>query len=83
MLSATKELKNIPISISLLHEQEYNNLCLMLKMAEKPNKRRAFSERNTDKTAKSVKSKHTCSPKLSSNAAPLTQDCPLSSFMLI
>jgi hypothetical protein len=79
MLSTTKELKNIPMSISLLHEQEYNNLCLMLKMAEKPNKRRAFSERNTDKPNKI---KQTRSPKLT-YTKPLTgQNESLSSFTL-
>jgi hypothetical protein len=81
MLSTTKELKNIPISISLLHEQEYNNLCLMLKMTEKPNKRRAFSERNKDKSGKV---KQTCSPKLSYTKETSTdQNSSLSSFMLI
>jgi hypothetical protein len=34
-----KELKNIPISLSLLHEQEYNNLCSLVK------RRRASSEK--------------------------------------
>lgn len=43
-------LKNIPISISILHEQEYNNLCLILKTTKgKVKKRRAFSERSSDK----------------------------------
>jgi hypothetical protein len=46
MLSA-RERKNIPISTSILHEQEYNNLCLMLKT---PRKRRAFSDRSGDKS---------------------------------
>lgn len=72
MLATSKELKNIPISISLLHEQEYNNLCLMLKMVEKPNKRRAFSERNTDKPTKMKQSrspKLTCTKPLSSPTA--------------
>jgi hypothetical protein len=45
MLSISKELKNIPVSISILHEQEYN-LCLLLKINKtKPKKRRAFSEK--------------------------------------
>jgi hypothetical protein len=79
MLSTSKELKNIPISISLLHEQEYNNLCLMLKMAEKPNRRRAFSERNTDKPNKVKQSR---SPKLTSTK-PFTDQSSLSSFSLI
>ena len=49
MPSSSKELKNIPISISILHEQEYNNLCLILKPV-KGKKRRAFSERSSDKS---------------------------------
>ena len=49
MPSSTKELKNIPVSISILHEQEYNNLCLILKPI-KGKKRRAFSERSSDKS---------------------------------
>jgi hypothetical protein len=40
-------LKNIPIAISILHEQEYNNVCLMFKtIHNKDKKRRAFSEKN-------------------------------------
>jgi hypothetical protein len=50
MPSSSKELKNIPVSISILHEQEYNNLCLILKPIKgKVKKRRAFSERSSDK----------------------------------
>ena len=38
--------KNIPISISLLHEQEYRNLYLLMKgLKRSPKSRRAFSER--------------------------------------
>ncbi len=51
MPSSSKELKNIPVSISLLHEQEYYNLCLILKTNKsKVKKRRAFSERSSDKS---------------------------------
>lgn len=39
--------KNIPVSISILHEQEYNNVYLKLKMAKK---RRAFSDRSGDRS---------------------------------
>jgi hypothetical protein len=50
MLSSSKELKNIPVSISILHEQEYDNLCLLLKLLKsKAGKRRAFSERSNEK----------------------------------
>lgn len=48
MPSSSKELKNIPVSISILHEQEYDNICLMIKlMKNKAGKRRAFSERSS------------------------------------
>lgn len=53
--SSTKEQKNIPISISLLHEQEYNNLCLIYKCINKSEKRRAFSETNKEKFNKNNK----------------------------
>lgn len=50
MFSSSKEPKNIPISISILHDQEYNNLCLILKpLKSKERKRRAFSEKSIDK----------------------------------
>ena len=47
MLATSKELKNIPICFSLLHEQEYN-MCLLLKFQTKEKKRRAFSEKNNN-----------------------------------
>ena len=51
MLSATKDLKNIPISISILYDQEFKNLCYMRKILNKYGKRRAFSEtKNTKNT---------------------------------
>ena len=51
MLSITKEPKNIPVSISLLHEQEYNNLCVIMRgLSDSNKKRRAYSERRSDKT---------------------------------
>jgi hypothetical protein len=56
MLSITKELKNIPISISILHEQEYDNLCNIYKFnvkGAKVPKRRAHSEKSDDKNVKS------------------------------
>lgn len=50
MLSAFREPKNIPISISLLHDIEYKNICLMYNLNLKQiEKRRAFSERSKDK----------------------------------
>lgn len=55
MISTTKELKNIPISISILHEQEYDNLCNIYKFNMKGNKvpkRRAHSEKSDDKNVK-------------------------------
>ena len=48
MPSSSKELKNIPVSISILHEQEYDNICLMVMLLKnKTGKRRAFSERSS------------------------------------
>jgi hypothetical protein len=38
------ELKNIPISISILHEQEYHNLCKMIHRVQKQRRRRACTE---------------------------------------
>jgi hypothetical protein len=50
MPSSVKELKNIPVSISILHEQEYNHICFFMKSENKERKRRAFSERSSDKS---------------------------------
>jgi hypothetical protein len=44
----SSDLQNIPISISLLHEEEYKNLCVMFKK-DKLGKRRACSEKNIQK----------------------------------
>ena len=53
MNSSFKELKNIPVSISMLHEQEYNNLCVLLKLgSKKERKRRAYSDKTNDKADK-------------------------------
>lgn len=50
MQSSSKELKNIPVSISLLHEQEYNNLYLLINLkGNKVRRRRAFSDRSNDR----------------------------------
>jgi hypothetical protein len=38
------ETKNIPVSISILHEQEYHNLCKMLYHVNKQRRRRAFTD---------------------------------------
>ena len=45
-INLSKELKNIPISISILHEQEYDNIytCYKLRLHCK-DKRRAYSEK--------------------------------------
>ena len=48
MSGAVKKLINIPVSISILHKQEYKNLYMMLIVKNKSSKRRAFSEKNTD-----------------------------------
>ncbi len=50
MQSSSKELKNIPVSISILHDQEYNNLYLMLNLKKnKARRRRAFSDKSNDR----------------------------------
>ena len=41
------EIKNIPISISILHEQEYRNLSKMLYRVNKQGRRRAFTDIRT------------------------------------
>ena len=64
MLSVTKELKNIPISISLLHEQEYNNLCIIYKISKScAPKRRAFSEKSSCKIENDVMTNQTAMPR--------------------
>ena len=46
----TREFANIPVSMSLLHEQEYYNLCFLLQANESTSKRRrAFSEKSKQK----------------------------------
>jgi hypothetical protein len=49
MLSSIKEPKNIPMSVSILHEREYNNLCVIHKLFNNSSKRRSFSDKNCDK----------------------------------
>ena len=49
MIASIKEPKNIPMSISILHEHEYKNLCVMYKLLNKTSKRRAFSDKSCDK----------------------------------
>lgn len=48
-MSSSSEFQNIPIAISLLHEQEYHNLCILLKKSKVMGKRRAFSEKMKEK----------------------------------
>ena len=48
MSIAATQLINIPVSISILHKQEYKNIYMMLIVKNKSSKRRAFSEKNTD-----------------------------------
>lgn len=56
MLASSKDLKNIPISISFLHDQEYKNICLAYRLVGSSDKhRRAFSESKRDKTQDSKK----------------------------
>lgn len=56
MLSSSKDLKNIPISISFLHDQEYKNICTAYKVIDSSTKsRRAFSESKRDSKSDSKK----------------------------
>jgi hypothetical protein len=56
MLASSKDLKNIPISISFLHDQEYKNICLAYRLIGSSDKhRRAFSESKRDKTSDTKK----------------------------
>ena len=48
MSTTVKKIINIPVSISILHKQEYKNLYMMLIVKNKSSKRRAFSEKNND-----------------------------------
>jgi hypothetical protein len=50
MLSLTKELKNIPISVSLLYDKEYEHLFIMMKSPKQV--RRCFSENSIYKHKK-------------------------------
>jgi hypothetical protein len=49
MLSSSKDLNNIPVSISILYDQEFNNLWFLRKILNKYGKRRAFSETKINK----------------------------------
>jgi hypothetical protein len=44
----SSEFTNIPVAVSLLHEQEYKNLCKLVQK-EQQGKRRSCSEKNTHK----------------------------------
>lgn len=56
MLASSKDLKNIPISISFLHDQEYKNICLAYRLVGSSDKhRRAFSESKREKAAEGKK----------------------------
>jgi hypothetical protein len=56
MLASSKDLKNIPISISFLHDQEYKNICLAYRLMGSSDKhRRSFSESKRDKAPEGKK----------------------------
>lgn len=56
MLASSKDLKNIPISISFLHDQEYKNICFAYKIVGSLDKHRcAHSESKHDKVSESKK----------------------------
>jgi hypothetical protein len=45
MRAITNPAVNIPISTSILHEQEYNNISLILKYIKKSSTRRSISDK--------------------------------------
>lgn len=56
MLTSSKDLKNLPISISFLHDQEYKNICFAYRLIRSSDKhRRAFSESKRDKAQEGKK----------------------------
>ncbi len=54
ILSITNSSVNIPISTSILHEQEYNNISLIIKYIKKTSTRRAISEKRNHKHSKKI-----------------------------
>ncbi len=50
MITSSKDIKNIPISISMLHDQEYNIYLVLKSTNQRERKRRAFSDKSNEKT---------------------------------
>jgi|APFre7841882654_1041346.scaffolds.fasta_scaffold127516_3 hypothetical protein len=51
MRTCSKERTNIPITISVLHDQEYQQLCRLL---HRSGRRRAFTERQIESSRKTI-----------------------------
>ncbi len=47
LTSVSKQLSNIPVSFSLLHEKNYNNKVVLFYKKNNNDKRRSFSETHT------------------------------------
>ena len=58
MRAITNPAVNIPISTSILHEQEYNNISLILKYIKKSSTRRSISEKR-NKYSKKIDNEYT------------------------
>ena len=58
MRAITNPAVNIPVSTSILHEQEYNNISLILKYIKKSSTRRSISEKR-NKYSKKIDNEYT------------------------
>jgi len=58
MRAITNQAVNIPVSTSILHEQEYNNISLILKYIKKSSTRRSISEKR-NKYSKKIDNEYT------------------------
>lgn len=54
MPAITNQAVNIPISTSILHEQEYNNISMILKYINKSSARRSISDKRNKYSKKIV-----------------------------
>jgi hypothetical protein len=54
MLGSSLELKNIPVSFSILHELEYRNICKLIVLKQTGKRRRAFTDRRPEPAPKPI-----------------------------
>ena len=69
MSTTVKKIINIPVSISILHKQEYKNLYMILIVKNKLSKRRAFSEKKNNDNSDDIMDEisYTYQSRISSN----------------